>query len=307
VCLVPDDIDFCIAQDMVAVRANEKEVDSKFLFAYMRSKKFKNQVDGLNVGTTIPHLKKTLFSKLMIPLPTKQEQKIIGCCYYYLSKKIELLQKQNETLEKIGLSLFEKYVSKNIEAYGDWEGKSLDEIAKYLNGLALQKYPPKGVNDLPVIKIRELKQGITDNTDLANSKIPPEYVVTDGDILFSWSGSLEVVIWCGGEGALNQHLFKVTSDEYPKWFYYYWTLHHLIRFKGIAADKATTMGHIKRKHLTEAKVLIPPKKEIERLNNIFEPIINRIVNINLKKRTLTQTRDLLLPKLMSGKIRVGVR
>ncbi|MFQ5621695.1 MAG: restriction endonuclease subunit S, partial [Candidatus Nanoarchaeia archaeon] len=143
-------------------------------------------------------------------------------------------------------------------------------------------------------------------TDLANSSIPTEYIVKDGDILFSWSGSLEVVIWCGGEGALNQHLFKVTSETYPKWFYYYWTLHHLMKFKGIAADKATTMGHIKRTHLSEAKVLVPPKQEMEELSQIFIPIVNKIININLEIRSLRKTRDLLLPKLMSGKIRVPI-
>ena len=94
--------------------------------------------------------------------------------------------------------------------------------------------------------------------DKASRDIPEEYIIHDGDLLFSWSGSLEVVVWYGGDGALNQHLFKVTS-RYPQWFIYGWLLEHLPEFRAIAAAKATTMGHIQRRHLTEAAVVVPPR------------------------------------------------
>jgi type I restriction enzyme S subunit len=138
-----------------------------------------------------------------------------------------------------------------------WKVKPLDEIADYMNGLAMQKYPPvEGQESLPVIKIRELRAGVADaSSNRANLNFPSKYIIDDGDIIFSWSGSLIVKVWCGGKGGLNQHLFKVTSADYPKWFYYYCTAHHLDEFQRIAADKATTMGHIKRNHLQEALVL----------------------------------------------------
>lgn len=72
--------------------------------------------------------------------------------------------------------------------------------------------------------------------------------------MFSWSGSLEVDVWTGGAGALNQNLFKVTSENVPKWFYYFATKHYLLYFREIAANKATTMGHIQRKHLSDANL-----------------------------------------------------
>jgi hypothetical protein len=100
-----------------------------------------------------------------------------------------------------------------------WEVKPLDQIANFLNGLALQKFPPEGDVFLPVIKIKELRQGITEQSDKASPNIDKKYVVNDGDVLFSWSGTLMVVIWGEGKGALNQHLFKVTSDDFEKWFY----------------------------------------------------------------------------------------
>src|SRR5690606_2645941 len=109
-----------------------------------------------------------------------------------------------------------------------WEANGLDEIATFLNGLALQKYPPESDEEfLPVIKIAQLRKGNTEGSDRASKNLKPEYIVNDGDVLFSWSGSLEVDLWCGGAGALNQHLFKVTSDKYPKWFYFLWTRLHL--------------------------------------------------------------------------------
>ncbi|MDF6974784.1 restriction endonuclease subunit S, partial [Escherichia coli] len=109
-----------------------------------------------------------------------------------------------------------------------WAVRSLDSFANYLNGLALQKYPPESDDEyLPVIKIAQLRAGSASGADRASSRLKPEYVVHDGDVLFSWSGTLEVELWCGGDGALNQHLFKVTSTEVPKWFYYLSTRHFL--------------------------------------------------------------------------------
>jgi len=123
-------------------------------------------------------------------------------------------------------------------------------------------------------------------------------------VLFSWSGSLLVTIWCYGEGVLNQHVFKVSSLKYPKWFYYLWTRRHLEEFQRIAADKATTMGHIKRRHLIDAKVLVPSNKLLFALNKLLEPLIKRQVLNQVGLRTLATIRDTLLPKLISGEIRV---
>ncbi len=185
-----------------------------------------------------------------------------------------------------------------------WEVASLDRTAHFLNGLALQKYPPTGDESLPVIKIAQLRAGNTAGADRCNTDVPSEYVVEDGDVLFSWSGSLECVLWTGGKGALNQHLFKVTSDRYHKWFYYLWVHHHLPQFRHIAAGKATTMGHIQRHHLSDAKVVIPSQPLDSRMTDLLEPIIEQIVQNSIQSRTLAALRDALLPKLISGELRV---
>jgi len=283
---------------------------------------------GMWANTTVQHtLNLKDLAQLPVPLPPAGERQELIELIGSLDEKIELNRKQNRTLEAIAQALFKRWFvefefpDENGRPYKSsggamqpselgeipvgWEVKPLDQIAEYLNGLALQKFPPEGDEYLPVIKIREMRQGITESSDKASTRLDQKYIVDDGDVLFSWSGSLEVDIWCHGKGALNQHLFKVTSNDYPKWFYYLWTKHHLRAFQAIAADKATTMGHIQRGHLTDALTACPPDEELPRFSETFAPLIEKIISTRIEARTLTKLRDTLLPKLMSGELRVG--
>ncbi|HTV56509.1 MAG TPA: restriction endonuclease subunit S [Terriglobia bacterium] len=192
------------------------------------------------------------------------------------------------------------------EVPAGWEVKSLDQLGNFLNGLALQKYPPVDGRAIPVIKIAQLRAGNTTGADLASADIDPEYVVDDGDILFSWSGSLECILWAGGRGALNQHLFKVTSAVYPRWLCYLAIHLHLANFRHIAAGKATTMGHIQRHHLTEAKIAVPSSALLQEMTRVMEPLIEGIWKRGVQSRTLAALRDLLLPRLISGELRVPI-
>jgi type I restriction enzyme S subunit len=185
-----------------------------------------------------------------------------------------------------------------------WEVRGLDEIARFLNGLALQKYPPYGDEWLPVIKIAQLRAGHTRGADRASADLDSDYVVADGDILFSWSGSLECVIWTGGKGALNQHLFRVTSRNYPKWFYYFWIHEHLPSFRHIASGKATTMGHIQRHHLSEAKVIVPPRPILAAADTVTGRLLQHRIQNGIQSHILAALRDTLLPRLISGELRV---
>ena len=159
---------------------------------------------------------------------------------------------------------------------------------------------------IPVLKIKELRQDCCDNSsELCSPNIKSDYLVHDGDVIFSWSGSLLVDFWCGGTCGLNQHLFKVTSKEYDKWFYYAWTKHHLDRFIAVAADKATTMGHIKRDELAKAEVIIPSESDYKRFGGLLQPIYDLIIANRIEIKRLAETRDTLLPKLMSGELDVS--
>lgn len=187
-----------------------------------------------------------------------------------------------------------------------WEVKPLDKIANYLNGLALQKFRPENENDfLPIVKIAQLKSGRATTEEKASPNIDSKFIIDDGDIVFSWSGSLMVDIWCGGKAALNQHLFKVTSTEYPKWFYFSYTKRHLAEFQHIAQSKAVTMGHIKREHLSQALCVVPCMRLLRVGNNLIGTQLQKQIALRLENNTLIQVRDTLLPKLLSGEIDVS--
>ena len=302
VALVPDPVDFCIAQDMVALRADPNKIYPRYLFAVLRSENIRQEIEGLHVGSLIPHFKKSDFNELKIPVVNEKLQEFIGDQYLDFSLKIDLLTRQNKTLEDLAQTYFRKWFVE--DASEDWEEKGLDEIADFLNGLPLQKYPYKSGKSMNVIKIKELNSGYSENTDICSSDVPEKYIVHPGDVIFSWSGSLVVDVWKYGEGALNQHLFKVTSDKYPKWFYYFWVKYHLPEFRVIAESKATTMGHIQRSHLSAARVLVPSDDEIKTMGDIMQPLVEKIEHNNAQILTLQKLRDTLLPKLISGEVRV---
>ena len=207
---------------------------------------------------------------------------------------------RNHNLEEQMESLFNELC---IDKEGYTEA-SLTEIADYINGLAMQKFPvSEGEKGLPVLKIKELGQGFCDeSSDRCTSELKPDSIIHDGDIVFSWSGTLMVDMWCGGTCGLNQHLFKVQSNKYPKWFYYMWTKHHLKNFIHIAKDKAVTMGHIKRGHLENAIVHIPSFEVLGTLDKVFGPMLEQILKTRLENCKLCEERDSLLPRLLTGEI-----
>ena len=305
VCLVPNPVNFVIAQDMVALRVNENVINRLFLFAALRSADVQAQIKNLDVSGVIPHFKKSDFDKLLLPYPDRKVQDSIGQIYISLCNKIDLLHRQNTTIETLAETLFRQWFVE--EAKEDWETQPLSSIANFLNGLACQKFLPKNDFDkLPVLKIKDLGSGITENSDWASTDVKPEYIVKNGDVIFAWSASLMVKIWNGEDCILNQHLFKVTSSDFPKWYYYLWCKYHLEEFLSIAASHATTMGHIKRGDLDEAMVVVPSENELKEMTLTIQPIMDKLINNNKQIRTLIALRDTLLPKLMSGEVRVEI-
>ena len=210
----------------------------------------------------------------------------------------------NGYLEELFDSCFKQSLNMVDET---WDTVSLLDIADYKNGLAMQKFRPNvGDKGLPVLKIRELGQESCGNdAERCRSDIDESVTVHDGDLVFSWSGTLLLKFWAGGDAGLNQHLFKVTSGVYPSWFYYAWTKHHLARFTMLAKDRATTMGHIKRSALEESEVLLPSKKKLAMQTKHMQPIIDQVIANKIEIRKLAALRDALLPKLMSGEIDVS--
>ena len=294
---------FWTVDTLFYTEVNEKVVEPKYLY-YLMSIIDLNQY---NEGTTIPSLRTETLNRIELSIPDLEYQKEILSYMEPLSEKIIVNNKINENLLQQAQAVFTQEFLSLDEIPDGWQESSLLGIADYLNGLAMQKFRPKeGEQGLPILKIKELRQGSCDaSSELCSPSIKPEYIVLDGDVIFSWSGSLLVDLWCGGTCGLNQHLFKVTSSKYDKWFYYAWTNHHLQKFAAIAADMATTMGHIKREELAKAEVLVPPRSEYERIGSLLGPIYDLVISNRIENRKLAALRDELLPKLMTGELDVS--
>ena len=307
--------------EYIVMRAIPGHSDPAFIYYLATSPSFREVAIKSMVGSSgRQRVQQDVLENLELILPDYETQVRIGKVLSAFDDKIELNTQINHNLEEQAKAIFKSWfvdfsALEDHECYDNngicvpigWDISCLSNVADYLNGLAMQKYrPDDGDDGYPVLKIKELRQGMCDKeSERCSSSIEPEYIVHDGDVVFSWSGSLLVDFWCGGDCGLNQHLFKVTSTKFDKWFYYSWTLHHLNEFIAIAADKATTMGHIKRENLQAAVVLIPPKNVYDEIGKLLGPIYESIVRNRVESKRLAQLRDALLPKLMSGEIDVS--
>lgn len=300
--LIQPGYNVCLGQRTVLIKVNHELVDSSYLTFYLCAPPVKTELKEQSGGSVVAHLNMKDIRAFNVSLPDLPEQRAIASVLSSLDAKIDLLHRQNKTLEGMAEALFRQWFVEEAEG---WEARPLSSIANYLNGVACQKYPANNpVNRLPVLKIKELGSGITDSSDWATSTIDPKYHVVAGDVVFSWSATLMVKMWDGPKAILNQHLFKVTSEEFPKWFYFMWTKHYVDEFVAIATSHATTFGHIKRGDLDEAMVLVPSPGRLEQMTLVMEPLFDKHITNSAQIKSLTALRDTLLPKLMSGEVRV---
>ncbi|MFP3385921.1 restriction endonuclease subunit S [Tritonibacter sp. SIMBA_163] len=334
--------EYIVSNKQMKLSSDPEKADPLFLYYYFSSPLGQQAIADNTIGSSVPGFNLTALKSIRVPNPPLEVQRGISQLLGSLDDKIELNRRMNETLEEMARALFRDWfvdfgpTRRQMEGATDpaaimghafppekaatlaplfpaklgddglpegWEERPLDEIGHFLNGLALQKFPAQdGKSDLPVIKIAELRNGVTAKSNRASTDVPDKYVIGNGDFIFSWSGSLIAKFWTGGAGALNQHLFKVTSESHPMWFVSEWVQTHLEEFQRIAASKAVTMGHIKRSHLAEAMCVCPDDDALTVFGEIFNPLISKQIANDEENQTLAEMRDLLLPKLMSGEI-----
>ena len=315
---------------------NEQLVDFNFAYFLLISDSLTDYLCGQNSNTSGSHkrIDPNVLLNMDIILPNRSEQERIGRLLSEIDDKIALNREINRNLEAMARQLYDywfvqfDFPDENGKPYKSSGGKmvwnekikreipegwkivSLPTIATFTNGLACQKFRPKSEDEkLPVIKIREMRDGITSESEWVAADIPDAVKVYDGDILFSWSASLEVMIWTGGEGGLNQHIFKVEPKSYyPKAFVYIQILDYISVFKGIAEARKTTMGHITQDHLNQSQIVIPASKSIlQAFENTISPIVNLFVKLSQQSKQLMRQRDKLLPLLMNGQVSVMPR
>ena len=300
----PRDGKFAFAGFLVKFSLDASKVNPRFVKYYAQSRAYWDWVASFKTGSTRGNINAKTYAQMPIPLPERSAQNSIVALCDCISDIIRVNAQLNGYLEELFDSCFKQSLNMVDET---WDTASLLDIADYKNGLAMQKFRPNiGDKGLPVLKIRELGQeSCGKDAERCRSDIDESVTVHDGDLIFSWSGTLLLRFWAGGDAGLNQHLFKVTSGVYPSWFYYAWTKHHLARFTMLAKDRETTMGHIKRSALEESEVLLPPKEKLAMQTKCMQPIIDQVIANKIEIRKLAALRDALLPKLMSGEIDVS--
>jgi type I restriction enzyme S subunit len=317
--------------------SHKKGNEYNHFLKFLLQSNLKSLLNAAN-GSTFPNLTSDILASFELSVPEEKTQKTISFFLQNIDSKIELNNRINAELEAMAKTLYDFWFvqfdfpfdfaqgkpnanGKPYKSSGGkmvwneelkreipdgWEVKNLYSIANYINGLACQKYRPKSDSDvfLPVIKIKEMNDGISTNTEKAKIDIPMKYIIDDGDVLFSWSATLDVKIWTEGRGALNQHIFKIESELYPRTFYYFELLNYLQHFKMMAELRKTTMGHITIDHLKTSYISIPPLELIKNLDKLINPIIEKVIMHKKENQKLASLRDWLLPMLMNGQVKV---
>ena len=326
--------DYVVSTKLMVLRKYNEDVDLEYFYYCLTNQPFLDilQRRAENRIGSFPQITFDLLSEYAFPIPPISEQKRISSVISTLDKKIALNRQINQNLEAMAKQLYDYWfvqfdfpneegkpykssggemvwnekLKRNIPV--GWHCGNLFEIAVFTNGLACQKFRPKDDEaPLPVIKIREMHDGISADTEEVTPNIPESVKVYNGDVLFSWSASLEVMLWAYGLGGLNQHIFKVTSaNDFPKSFYYFQLLDYVDVFKKMAEARKTTMGHITQDHLQQSTIAIPNNKDIaDRFEELISPIFNQIIKLHEEILNLTKQRDKLLPLLMNGQALVN--
>lgn len=279
-------------------------------FIYYQLCTLYDKMVSLKSGGAQPNLNAGKLKELEIFLPPLEtQQKIAGILSAY-DDLIENNRKQIKLLEEAAQKLYKEwFVKLNFPGHENvkivdgvpegWTTKTIEELGEYLNGYAFKPSDWK-TEGLPIIKIKEMNQGITKDTPRnSGEQIPKKYIIKTGDIVFSWSATLAVVIWTGETGLLNQHLFKVTpATSICREFIFQTIKYELDAFSNLTTG--ATMKHIQRNKLSQLSLAVPDKKIMSLYDKVANPIREKIINSQLSILKLQSARDALLPKLMNG-------
>ena len=315
--------------DCIRLRFQE-DVNTRYISHYLKLDHVKKQINHASIGSTMASLNTDILKNIKIILPELSVQNSIESALSSLESKVDVNSKICFELEAMAKAIYDywfvqfDFPDENGKPYRTWGGEmvwneqlkreipkgwevgNLYSIADFINGLACQKFRPKdGEKALPVIKIKEMHDGITAETEQVSEHIPSKHKILDGDILFSWSATLEVMYWYGGSGGLNQHIFKVNPKSYfPKEYVYEQLSSYIVNFVKMAEARKTTMGHITTDHLEQSKIPLPPESLIKQFKEKIYPIHLKIGETKQENRELKKLRDWLLPMLMNGQARM---
>ncbi len=324
---VPEDNIYLHNQRIGLISVNEQKADKYYLDYLFRTNEVRKQIRDSATGSKVKHTSPDRIYDVEVYVHSLAVQKRIGALLHAIDSKIRNNNKTCLELESMAKTIYDYWFlqfefpnedGKPYKSSGGkmvwneelkkeipegWKVGNLYDIAEFINGLACQKYRPINENrKIPVIKIKEMHEGISDNTEYVREDIPAKNIVNDGDILFSWSATLETMIWTGGKGGLNQHIFKIIPKEYAKYYVYMQLSAYIINFVHMAEARKTTMGHITTDHLKQSRIALPPKKITDMYDEKVQGTFNKIICNSRQDRELILLRDFLLPLLMNGQV-----
>ena len=311
VCLVPDPIDFCIAQDMVALRADPKIVYNKYLLAVLRSFQIQEQILSTSVGDVIPHFKKSFFDQIMIPIPNMDIQKSIGDFYYTISEKTELNKKINDNLEQQAATYFQELFINNANPM--WQISTISDLGTVVGGSTPSKTKPEyytnnGIawitpKDLSINKSKFISHGENDITELG-LKNSSATVMPKGTVLFSSRAPIGYIAIASNEVTTNQGFKSVIPySEIGTAFVYFFLKRSLPVIESAASG--STFKEISGSAMKNIPAIIPDRNTLDQFNSFCAPIFAQQKILEEQNHSLAMLRDSLLPKLMSGAIDIA--
>lgn len=300
---------------LMVLRPYKKIVLPRFLYNVLKSQALIKELQHLaeTRSGTFPQITfSSELARMCVKIPDLETQHCIVSVLSALDDKIELNNKINKNLEEQAQAIFKSWFV-DFEPFGgimpdDFESIPIYDMADYINGAAFKK-SEYGEIGLPIIKITELKNGITDSTQFCFVKKDEKYYIFDKDILFSWSGnpetSIDTFLWSRGNAILNQHTFRVVSKFNAPAFTYFLLKYLKPQFTRMASNKQTTgLGHITVSDLKRLQFNVS-QKAISEFEMLLTPMFDKIYAINKENQHLSALRDDLLPKLMNGEIDVS--
>ena len=311
VCLVPDPVDFCIAQDMIALRADESKIYPKYLFAVLRSREIQQQIYNTNVGDVIPHFKKQFLNQLLIPIPERSIQESIGDLYYVLSLKAERNKKINDNLEQQAQSYFQELFVDNADP--EWTTGTISDLGAVVGGSTPSKAKPEyytesGIawitpKDLSINKSKFVSHGENDITELG-LKNSSAAIMPEGTVLFSSRAPIGYIAIAAGEVTTNQGFKSVVpKPEIGTPFVYFFLKNTLPVIEGMASG--STFKEVSGSTMKNVPAVIPDAETLAKFSDFCAPIFAQQRILEEQNQSLATLRDNLLPKLMSGEIDVS--
>ena len=314
VALIQEGEKVCLGQRTVLIRPNANLVNPAFLTYHLLAPEQQYKLLSTANGATVAHVNMPTIRNLKLSLPPLATQHRIATILSRYDSLIENYQKQIKLLEEAAQRLYKEwFVDLHFPGHENamivdgvpegWEKKPISQLGEYLNGFAF-KPSDWQKSGKPIIKIKEMGNGVSNDTPRNNGeRVPGKYLVKAGDLLFSWSATLMVIVWSGEEGWLNQHLFKVTPSKGIEREFLLQSISNTIEeFQNLTTG--STMKHIQRNKLDQVFVNVPNDEIMKRYSSIAEKERTEILHLSSQIRLLTEARDRLLPKLMIGEMAV---